>query len=48
MARANTAKKAAKGTSTQADCRRACRFSSAPNTPISAPSTAKQAAIGST
>ena len=37
MARAKTPKNSAKGTSTHGDCRRACRFSSAPNTPITGP-----------
>ncbi|MNZ59199.1 hypothetical protein D3C78_772290 [compost metagenome] len=48
IARANSTKNSENGTSTQADCRRACRFMPAPNRPISAPSSAKQAAIGST
>ncbi|MNG12663.1 hypothetical protein D3C84_962880 [compost metagenome] len=48
IARAKMAKNRANGTSTQADCRRACRFNWAPNNPIKAPSKAKQAAIGST
>ncbi|MCY1426900.1 hypothetical protein D9M71_427290 [compost metagenome] len=48
IAKANTAKNIANGTSTQADCSRACRLSWAPNRPIRAPSRAKQAAIGST
>ncbi|MNG37617.1 hypothetical protein D3C84_1250290 [compost metagenome] len=48
IAKANTAKNIANGTSTQADCRRACRFSCAPNIPINAPSRAKHTAIGST
>ncbi|MNO89364.1 hypothetical protein D3C76_808430 [compost metagenome] len=48
IASANSAKNIAKGTSTQADCSRACRLSWAPNRPISAPSRAKHAAIGRT
>ncbi|RMS09688.1 hypothetical protein ALP75_203313 [Pseudomonas syringae pv. actinidiae] len=48
MAMAKITKNAENGTSTHADCRRACRLRLAPNIPISAPSKAKQAAIGST
>ncbi|MNY53851.1 hypothetical protein D3C86_1896490 [compost metagenome] len=48
MARANSAKNVANGTSTQADCRRAWRLSCAPNMPINAPSRAKQMAMGNT
>ncbi|ETD52388.1 hypothetical protein X778_14060 [Pseudomonas aeruginosa VRFPA07] len=48
MATANSAKNAANGTSTQGDCNCAWRLRLAPNMPISAPSRAKQSAIGST
>ncbi len=48
MAMAKITKNPENGTRTQADCNRAWRFKPAPNTPISAPSSAKQAAIGST